>query len=76
MRRKKTIDTLQLLREVELLKEQVKELQMTVNGTAVDNSTKNKGTGENVAAVGAGMDLDTDKLKESEQIRDTESVKV
>jgi FtsZ-binding cell division protein ZapB len=54
LRKKKTINELQLMREIELLKEQVKELQKQVfNGTTAVKSIQTSNNGVDTVAEGA-----------------------
>ena len=74
LRKKKTVNELQLMREIELLKEQVKELQEQVfNGTAVVKSVHSN---ENKLGNDAQERTKSAELKGSEQLKDAESDKV
>eukprot|EP00804_Cyclotella_cryptica_P000498 CCRYP_018512-RA/>CCRYP_018512-RA protein AED:0.06 eAED:0.06 QI:213/1/1/1/1/1/3/819/149 len=70
--KKKTVDQLQLMREVELLKEQVKELRMQVfNETGVKKSAEKVSAGEQAAEE----KVKSIELMESREFQKSESEK-
>jgi hypothetical protein len=72
LRRKKTVNELQLMREIELLKEQVKELQAKVfNGTVPVKSTDVE-SGNDPAL----HEAKPAKLKESKDMKEAEKDKL
>ena len=75
MRKKKTVNELQLMREIELLKEQVKELQVHVfNGTATVKSEAS--IDSSVVKDALPEESKATMLKEDKELKEAESDKV
>ena len=75
MRKKKTVNELQLMRDIELLKEQVKELQVHVfNGTAPAKSKAS--IDSSVVKDALPEESKANMLKEDKVLKEAESDKV